>query len=233
MAMLLLLLGTVDCKKSKTKDYAKLIETYPQLVNNTYSACVKETTQMFMKLEQPRMWAKVNYGMMGYTDLGYQKECEDENQGNGSYVQFLGGLSELPLKLPLSFCLPKSCADKAHFLKIAETLEAKGNDVLAELKKDIDFDNLIDLVDAQPGEARGAPLIAKQLTGLLSNTTQLKMSVLVPSQDQGDQENLTSGIWIACLAICVTVVVIFVFIPNILLAVLHFLGRSSNLPLTL
>ena len=74
---------------------------------------------MMMKIEQPRMWAKVNYGMLGYTDLGSLSYCEDVNQGDGSYVQFLGGLSELPLALPLSFCFPKSCGDKAYFEKIA------------------------------------------------------------------------------------------------------------------
>ena len=56
-----------------------MIDTYPQLVNNTYNQCVKEVTMMLMKIEQPRMWAKVEYGMLGYTDMGSIKNCEDIN----------------------------------------------------------------------------------------------------------------------------------------------------------
>ena len=88
------------------------------------------------------MWTKVNYGLMGYTDLGFMKDCEDVDLGNGNYMQFLAGVSQLPLKLPVSFCLPKACDDKVYFESITKTLVDKGNNLLTTLKTEIDFDNL-------------------------------------------------------------------------------------------
>jgi len=53
-------------------------------------------------------------------DVGYMEQCEA--QIDSSYVQISIGMTNLPLIIPLSVCLPKSCGDGAVFLKLLATL---------------------------------------------------------------------------------------------------------------
>lgn len=99
-----------------------------------------------MRIEQPLEQAMFKYSMMAYTDLGNMKLCEDPQQGNGSYVQFLGGITDVPIKLPLSFCLPKSCSSASDLQPLASKIQKSTNSALNGLKTGVDFNDLRALV---------------------------------------------------------------------------------------
>ena len=77
-------------------------------------------------------------------DVGYLEQCEA--QIGSSYVQISIGLTNLPLIIPLSVCLPKACGDGAVFLKLLATLQYKGNKILDFLKTIVDFDHTRDSI---------------------------------------------------------------------------------------
>jgi hypothetical protein len=66
-----------------------------------------------LRIEKDQYWF---YSILFYTDLGYMDACEEFAQvEGGAYVQFVLNLTELPLKVPLSFCLPKACHSASDF----------------------------------------------------------------------------------------------------------------------
>jgi hypothetical protein len=79
-----------------------------------------------------------------YSELGYQKECEeDTNQGNGgSYLQFTLNLTDVPLQIPTSLCLPKECGKAEYFAPLMEQANTVANNLLQVAQKHIDFDGL-------------------------------------------------------------------------------------------
>ena len=50
----------------------------------------------------------LEYSLHYYTDLGAYDQCA--SNADGSYMQIALNLSEFPLSIPLSFCLPKECS---------------------------------------------------------------------------------------------------------------------------
>lgn len=74
------------------------------------------------------------------------EQCEA--QIDSSYVQFSIGMTNLPLIIPLSVCLPKSCGDGKVFLKLMATLQYKGNKIIDFLKTQVDFDHIRDSIPA-------------------------------------------------------------------------------------
>lgn len=117
--------------------------------------------------------------MMGYTDLGSIKACEDPQQGNGSFIQFLAGITDVPIKLPQSFCLPRSCSSASDLAPLAAKLEKSANSAIDGFKSGFDLNNLRALV---PPNKIGSSLVI-QLTGLIFNETQVSIMAEIPSEN--------------------------------------------------
>ena len=124
----------------RTKDYSRLIDTFPQLQNTSTPACIKQLQLMFLDLSRPDKQYMMQYSMHYYSDLGYIRQCE--NGVDGSYVQINLGVSSVPLKLPMSFCLPKACGNSSNFEYMLSTLQRKSNNVLDFVKTIYNLDDL-------------------------------------------------------------------------------------------
>lgn len=61
-------------------------------------------------------------------------------------MQVVANLTDLPLHLPLSFCLPKECDSKHFFMDLVKKLEAKTNELLVPLKEKFNFNNMSEYV---------------------------------------------------------------------------------------
>jgi len=92
-------------------------------------------------------------------------------------VQFALNVTELPLTLPLSFCLPKECMDTAYFQPTMDKLTAMTNEMLALLKTKINFDNLYNMVEDSRIDTR----LIRQLTAIVSNQTEVTLSPQIPT----------------------------------------------------
>ena len=61
--------------------------------------------ELFMKWLHSNNWF---YSQLGFTDIGYMFECEDEGM---TYHQMTMNVTHYPLNIPFSICLPKECDD--------------------------------------------------------------------------------------------------------------------------
>jgi len=71
---------------------------------------------------EPEHLFKFPYSMNFLNDLGFMPQCEDQLELDASYVQFNIRLTDLPLVIPMSACLPKSCGDKELYKKLMAIL---------------------------------------------------------------------------------------------------------------
>ena len=170
--------GICEGRQSKTKDYSKLIDAFPQLQNSSTPACIKEMQLMFMQLSRPDKQFMMQYSMHYYSDLGYIRQCEDSV--DGSYVQFNLGVSNVPLKLPLSFCLPKACGNNTNFDYMLKTLMRKTNNVLDFIKLYYNLDDLPYKIEQGWIDTN----LKEQLAALINQRTTVVMSSVVPENDQ-------------------------------------------------
>lgn len=81
--------------------------------------------------------------MLYYSDMGSMPRCEQYAEGRGgSYVQTYFNITNFPIVIPLSFCLPKECNDTAYFKNFTAKLEAMIGTALNMVKKRVDIDSL-------------------------------------------------------------------------------------------
>jgi len=123
----------------------------------------------FLHIETTEFWF---YSMLFYTDLGYQEACEtyaedESGTDGGSYVQFALNITNLPLNVPLSFCLPKQCDNTKFFKPTMDKLTAMLDEMLALLKTKVNFDTLYDKVS----DSRIDTQLLRQFTALAYNDT--------------------------------------------------------------
>ena len=85
-------------------------------------------------------------------------------------------MTNLPLVIPLSICLPKSCGDGAVFLKLLATLQYKGNKILDFLKTIVDFDHTRDSIPAGLDQD-----LMRQLAAVANHNTDFHLTAAVPS----------------------------------------------------
>ena len=82
----------------------------------------------------------------------------------------------MPLIIPLSVCLPRSCGDGKVFSKLMATLQYKGNKILDTLKTIIDFDHTRDSIPAGIDQA-----LMRQLAAVANRQTDLHLGATVPT----------------------------------------------------
>lgn len=96
---------------------------------------------------QPQIYTKNFYGGLYYTDIGYGEECN--TVADGSYQQVVIHLdSHLPVRLPLSMCLPKQCNDSSYVQPILDGVVAAANKGSAGIKAKMSFDEFYSFLDS-------------------------------------------------------------------------------------
>ena len=81
------------------------------------------------------------YSLLAYNDLGSQNHCD--LAANGQYMSITLNITQLPIKYPLSLCLPKACNDSKLIQNFLKRLEkAINKDILKPLKQMEDFNQL-------------------------------------------------------------------------------------------
>ena len=111
-------------------------------MNNTYNECINDVRDMLGNFYEPEHLYKFPYSMNFLNDLGAMPQCEDQSALNASYVQFNIRVTNLPLVIPMSACLPKSCGDKEIYKRLMAELQLKGNNLVELVKKLVNFDTL-------------------------------------------------------------------------------------------
>ena len=154
-------------KKYGPQNITLLYDTYPQLMDNEYGECMNAVQQHLLNWNSPLSSNRNYYSVHYYTDLGYPNFCKSE--ADGQHVQIAMNLTELPLKLPISLCLPKECATKLDFDHLVSVLEASTNSLLEKLKQNVDLDTLAYSV---PNNTQDTTL-ARQFTAIISSKTQV------------------------------------------------------------
>ena len=139
-------------------------------------------------------------------------------------------IKSLPLTVPLGFCLPKSCNSSAYFDEILAFLNLKTHQALAAAKEVIDFDGLHHKLE----NATGSDVdIARQITAVIYNGTEVAMTATFPDEDRALQEEGSHGIWITICVILISTSLFTCLIPNIYLIYTHSQQLTIDLPKTL
>lgn len=92
-----------------------------------------------MKYDRDSTYNMLFNSITYYTDLGFIENCQNDLEG--SYVQFVGNITHIPLQLPMGFCLPKECKSAQYFTPFAEALESKTNHLLDSLKQKVNLED--------------------------------------------------------------------------------------------
>ena len=78
-------------------------------------------------------------------------------------------ITELPLKIPISLCLPAECGSESYWTAITDEFTSILNSAVINLKKTTDFDTLYAKVPNNTADTR----LMRQLAGLVTNDTLL------------------------------------------------------------
>lgn len=80
---------------------------------NNYNQCVNAMQSWFLNLTHADYWF---YSQMYYSELGYMSQCEQYASPDGAaYVQFTTNLTDFPMTIPVSLCVPIECNDVKYF----------------------------------------------------------------------------------------------------------------------
>ena len=151
-----------------------------------------------------------------YFDLGWYRACEEV--ADGSYMSFRFQFSHMPNQFGvINMCLPDDCNSQDSFLPLVNTLETKVNDVLAVMKQHIDFDNLYNLVKESDWIREADKGLLSKAVGNFDSQTTMIYSVVVPDDDQKQQQAPTAVLWTLLIAFLAFISVVFVMIPNLAL----------------
>lgn len=166
------------------------------------------------------------YAGLYYTDVGYPEQCERVT--GGKYQQMVLTLTHLPVRIPLSFCLPKQCNDSSYIQPYLNEAAAFANQVLDQVKAKQSLDGLFDLLSTPEVDnllfkftGDQDKQLLQQFTSIVNNQSQVVLTQIVKDQDAEQQENDTRVMWSGVKVTLLLIFLVFVLIPNILLFYTH------------
>lgn len=81
--------------------------------------------------------------MLDYSDMGSMPNCNSyASENGGSFVQVSLNITNFPINIPASFCLPKQCNDSALFKGFQDKIESMANTLLLILRSKLNLDEL-------------------------------------------------------------------------------------------
>ena len=96
-------------------------------------------------------------------------------------MQFSANLTHVPLRIPISFCLPKECNNSQYFNPLTEQLDSRVHKLLVFVKEHVNIENVY--YDLPKGNSSSNKL-AHQAVMLANNQTELTISAIVRKEDQ-------------------------------------------------
>lgn len=174
------------------------------------------------------------YSNLIYSDLGNMRQCEDpyassDPSKNGAYVQITINLTDVPLQIPLSFCLPKECNKKEYFASIMTKVQAMADKLMVVAHEKIDFNAMYSKINGTDHLAH----LGRQFSALTSNDTKVSVTLHVPSEQTQQSQTDTEGIMIGVI-IGFSCIFVFLFVlPNLYLIMLHSFERRRQKPMSL
>ena len=163
-----------------------------------------------------------------YSDLGYANACHQN--ASGSYMEVVLHVTQMPMGIPLSFCLPPECNKSAYFQPLLDDAASTVNKALNKMKETVNFDDLYhELPSAFFKSSKGQDQqLVSQFTGLVGNVTEVTLTSHVQLDDQEIHQQETQDLWDAVRLFTGVTFVLLCLTPNVVLLIRHGCGCQNR-----